>query len=318
MNELEQVQAAAKVIQGRLVRTPIQRIDGEVFSPYLAGVSLVFKLEMLQRTGSFKIRGVLNKLHHLTAEEKKRGVIGVSAGNHAQALAYGARLEGIAATIVMPTYAPANKIQATRDLGATVEMAEARDLRETYERLAEERGLTPVHPFNDERIIAGAGTCGLELMEQAADIDAVFAGVGGGGWISGCAAAVKGLRSECQVFGVEPEGAPVMRNSLDAGRPMTLDRVSTVADGLAAPFTGEIVLDRVRRLVDNVVLVRDAEIIEALKAIVEKVKVVVEPSGAACFAALLTGRIKLPRGSTAGLLLSGGNVDAARLRELLA
>jgi len=318
MTELEQVQAAAGVVRGRLVRTPVQRIDGAVFSPYLDGVSLVFKLEMLQRTGSFKIRGVLNKLHHLTPEEKKRGVIGLSSGNHAQALAYGARLEDVAATVVMPSFAPANKIEATRAHGARVEIVEAKELGPTYERLADERGLTRVHPFNDELIVAGAGTAGLELLEQAADVDAVLVGVGGGGWVSGVATAVKGLRPECAVVGVEPEGASVVRQSLDKGELVRLDRVATVADGLAAPFTGEIVLDRIRRLVDDVVLVTDDEIVEALKAIIEKVKVVVEPSGAACFAALLTGRVKYPRGSTVALMLSGGNVNAARLRDLLA
>ncbi len=318
MTELEQVQAAAGVIQGRLVRTPIQRLEGEIFSPKLAGLQLVFKLEMLQRTGSFKIRGVLNKLYHLSAEEKKRGVIGVSSGNHAQALAYGAKLEGIDATIVMPSFAPANKVEATRGYGARIELVDAKDLLSSYERLAEECGLTPVHPFNDEHIVAGAGTSGLELLEQAPEVDAVLVGIGGGGWISGVATAVKGLKPGCKVIGVEPAAAAVMRKSLDAGRPETLDSVKTIADGLAAPFTGAIVFDRIQRLVDDVALVSEDEILAAVKAIIEKVKVVAEPSGAACFAALLAGRVELPEGSTVALMLSGGNADLARLRELFA
>ncbi|MBI1355191.1 MAG: pyridoxal-phosphate dependent enzyme [Acidobacteria bacterium] len=317
MTELEAVTAARDVIAGRLVRTPVLRLEGRAFSPYLDGLNLVFKLEMFQRTGSFKIRGVLNKLHNLSAEEKQRGVIGLSSGNHAQALAYGARLEGLAATIVMPSFAPPNKVEATRAYGAKVEIVSAEELLSSFERIRDERGLTPVHPFNDEHIVAGAGTAGLELLEEVPEVDAVLAGIGGGGWISGVATAVKGLKPGCKVYGAEPEGAPVVRKSLDAGSAQKLDRVATIADGLAAPFTGELVLDRIQRLVDNVVLVRDAEILEALKAILEKVKAVVEPSGAACFAALLSGRVRFPEGSTVALMLSGGNVDAARLRDLL-
>ena len=317
MTEFEAVLAAQQVIAGRLVRTPLHRLEGDLFSPLLSGVELVFKLEMFQRTGSFKIRGVLNKLASLSDEEKRRGVIGVSSGNHAQALAYGARLEEIPATIVMPDYSVPGKIAATKGYGAEVVMAPAAELLATYERVRDERGLTAVHPFDDPRIVAGAGTSALELLEEEPALDLVVAGVGGGGWISGTATAVKGRSSRTRVAGAEPEGAPVVRRSLDAGELVRLETVQTVADGLAPPFTGPVVFDRIQRLVDDVVLVSDDEIVAALRHIIEKVKAVVEPSGAACLAGLLSGKIPVARGERVGVLLSGGNVDAARLRELL-
>ena len=317
MTEFEAVQAAREVIAGRLVRTPIQRLSGELLSPGLAGVELVFKLEMFQRTGSFKIRGVLNKLAGLSTEEKQRGVIGVSSGNHAQALAYGAKLEGVPATIVMPDYSVPGKVAATKGHGAEVVMVPAAELLAAYERLRDERGLAAVHPFDDPLIIAGAGTSALELVEDEPTLDLVVAGVGGGGWISGTATAVKGRSPETRVCGAEPEGAPVVRRSLDAGELVRLDSVDTVADGLAPPFTGPVVFDRIGRLVDDVALVSDAEIVAALRLVIEKVKAVVEPSGAACLAGLLSGKIPVSPGQRVGVMLSGGNVDAARLRELL-
>jgi threonine dehydratase len=317
MTEFEAVLAAQRVIAGRLVRTPLHRLEGDLFSPKLAGVRLVFKLEMFQRTGSFKIRGALNKLASLSDEDKQRGVIGVSSGNHAQALAYGAKLENIPATIVMPDYSVPNKVAATRAYGAEVVIVPAAELLASYERMRDERGLTGVHPFDDPLIIAGAGTSALELLEDEPNLDLVVAGVGGGGWISGTATAVKGRSPGTRVVGVEPEGAPVVRRSLDAGELVRLDRVQTVADGLAPPFTGPIVFDRIQRLVDDVVLISDEAILAALKLIIEKVKAVVEPSGAACLAGLLSGKVPVQPGQTVGVLLSGGNVDAARLRELL-
>lgn len=318
MTEFDAVLAARDVIAGRLVRTPVQRMPGEAFSPLLAGVELVFKLEMFQRTGSFKVRGALNKLASLTPEAKSRGVIGMSSGNHAQGLAYGARLEGVPATVVMPDFSVPGKIAATKAYGATVVLVPATEMFATYERLRDEQGLAAVHPFDDPMIIAGAGTAALELLEEEPALDLAVAGVGGGGWISGTATAVKGRSPRTRVAGAEPEGAPVVRRSLDAGRLVRLEKVATVADGLAPPFTGEVVFDRMQRLVDDVVLVSDAEILLALKLLIERLKAVVEPSAAACFAGLLTGKVPVEPGWKVGVLLSGGNVDAPRLRELLA
>ena len=317
MSELAHIQAAREVIAGRLVRTPVHRIAGAELDERLEGLNLVFKLEMLQRTGSFKIRGVLNKLRHLTPEEKARGVVGMSSGNHAQALAYGARVEDIPAVIVMPTYSVAYKVEATKAYGAEVIHCEAADLLETYESTASERGLTPVHPFDDPMIIAGAGTAGLELLEDAPELDAVVVPAGGGGLLSGVATAVKASNSAVRVVGVEPQGACAIRKSLDAGRMVTLDSVKTVADGLAPPFTGANCLDRVRRFVNDVAVVNDEEIVEALRLAVVKLRVVAEPSAAAGLAALLQGRAGVSPGDTVGVVLSGGNINAARLKELL-
>ncbi|MEZ5364421.1 MAG: threonine/serine dehydratase [Bryobacterales bacterium] len=318
MTEFDAVLAARDVIAGKLVRTPVQRVPGETFAPTLAGVELVFKLEMFQRTGSFKIRGALNKLNSLSAEEKRRGVIGMSSGNHAQALAYGAQLEGVPATVVMPDFSVPGKIAATKAYGATVVLVPATEMFATYERLRDEQGLAAVHPFDDPMIVAGAGTAALELLEDEPNLDLVVAGVGGGGWISGTATAVKARSPKTRVVGAEPEGAPVVRRSLDAGRLVRLDSVNTVADGLAPPFTGEVVFDRIQRLVDDVALVSDSEILASMKLLIERLKAVVEPSGAACFAALLSGKAPVEPGQTVGVMLSGGNVDAERLCKLLA
>jgi threonine dehydratase len=311
--ELEEIVSAKQVIAGRLHRTPVAR------SSYLGertGTRLFFKQEMFQKTGSFKIRGVLNKLHHLSEEEKRRGVIGMSSGNHAQALAYGSGLYGIPATIVMPGYSVASKVEATRRYGGQVHLTDE-GLMETCRRIQEERGLTLVHPFDDPKIVAGAGTAGFEIVEDVPDVEYVLVSVGGGGLISGVATAVKHKRPEAKVIGVEPEGAPVVSRSLAAGRMVTLDHIDTIADGLCPPFTGEVVFDRIRRYVDEVVTVSDAEILEAMRLILERTKVVAEPSAAASFAALLSGKVKPPAEAVVVCVLSGGNIDAARLKSLL-
>lgn len=273
-------------------------------------------MEMFQKTGSFKIRGVLNKLASLSAEEKHRGVIGMSSGNHAQALAYGASLEGISATIVMPAYSVAGKIEATKAYGGKVHVT-AENLIDVCNRVREENGLALVHPFDDSKIIAGAGTVGLEILEDAPDVDSIFVSVGGGGLISGVATAAKLLKPSVKVIGVEPEGACAMTKSLAAGKPVHLDKVETVADGLAAPFSGRHTLDRVQRHVDEIVLVSDEEILDAMRLIIERCKVVPEPSAAAAFAALRSGRAKTPVVSRVVCVLSGGNIDCSRLKSLL-
>jgi threonine dehydratase len=270
---------------------------------------------MFQKTGSFKIRGVLNKLHALSDDEKQRGVIGMSSGNHAQALAYGASLYGVASTIVMPAKSVASKVEATRNYGGQVHLTDG-GLMETCRRIQQERGLTLVHPFDDPWIIAGAGTTGLEILEDVPEADYVLVGVGGGGLISGVATAVKHRRPEAKVIGVEPAGAPVVSRSLEAGRLVTLDHIETIADGLCPPFTGEIVFDRIRRYVDDVVTVSDDEILRAMRLVFERTKVVAEPSAVASFAALLARKVE-PEGAVVVCILSGGNIDTARLKALL-
>ena len=281
-----------------------------------AGARLFFKPELLQKTGSFKVRGVLNALHHLSPEKRQRGVVTLSAGNHAQALAWGARQYGIPAVVVMPAGAPKSKVEATRGYGGEVVLTEG-SILEACLAIQRERNLTLVHPFDDPRIIAGQGTVGLEIMEDVPDVDAVVVGVGGGGLISGISTAVKGLRTEARVFGVEPEGSAVMTRSLERGEPIALEDRATIADGLNSPFAGRHTLAHIRARVDDMVLVSDAEIAEALRLILARAKLLAEPAAAASLAGLLGGGLDIPKGSTVVCVLSGGNVDLERLKELL-
>lgn len=316
MITLSDVRAAREVIGDRLHRTPVFTATtlGE-----MAGVELLVKAELLQRTGSFKPRGVLNKLASLTPEQRARGVVGISAGNHAQALAYGATQEGIASTLVMATTAVPGKVAATRAYGAEVVLYGASNIEafREYDRLQEERGLVPVHPFNDPYVVAGQGTVGLEILEDVPDVEAVIVPVGGGGLIGGIAVALKEQRPQVRVIGVEPEGAPSLTRALAAGRVEPLASVQTIADGLAAPFAGDLTLEIARRYVDDVVVVSDAEIARALALTWERTKLSVEPAAAAGVAALLAGRCGLRPGARVVAVLSGGNVDRARLKDWL-
>jgi len=316
MVTLSDIHAARSVIGDRLHRTPTFSATtlGE-----MAGVRLWLKAELLQKTGSFKVRGVLTKLASLTSEERARGVIGISAGNHAQALAYGAALEGISATVVMPATAVTSKVAACRGYGAEVVLHGATTIEAflEYDRLLEARGLTPVHPFNDLHVLAGQGTLGLELLEDVPDLEAVIVPVGGGALLGGIATAIKESRPGVRVVGVEPEGAPSLTRALEAGRVVPLDAVRTIADGLAAPFAGDLTLAIAQRYVDDVVLVSDAEIAAALGLVLERAKLQGEPAGVAGVAALLAGKCGVRPGARVVTPICGGNVDRARLKELL-
>lgn len=315
MPTLDSIRAARERIGGRLHFTPLlsaTRLGAR------AGATLAHKCESLQKTGSFKVRGALNKLAQLDDAARSRGVITVSAGNHAQALAWAARDAGIKCTVVMPARASQTKVDASRGYGSEVVLHGASSI-EAFARaheLAAERNLTFVHPFDDEAIIAGQGTVGLELMEQMPDVQDVIVPIGGGGLIAGVATAVKELRPSVRVFGVEPTGADVMRQSLDAGHAVRLESVKTIADGLAAPMAGDLTYDVVRRYVDDVVTVTDDEIAAAMKEILLSAKLLAEGAGAAATAAVLTGRVPV-RGRKAVAVLSGGNVDAGRVRDVL-
>jgi threonine dehydratase len=319
MLNLAAIRAAERRIDGTLRRTPLER------STQLgarAGVSLWLKCENLQTTGSFKVRGAYNKLRTLGDDVRSRGVVTVSAGNHAQALAWAARATGVPCTVVMPAAAAQSKADASAGYGAEViRFGTGAEAFVRARQIAEERDLTFVHPFDDVEIGAGAGTVGTELVAQVAErgarLDAVVVPIGGGGLISGVATAVKELDPRVKVFGVEPVGAAVMRRSLDSGHPERLDALHTIADGLAAPMAGELPFNVVTRHVDDVVLVRDEEIAEAMGALLSRTKLLAEPAGAAATAAVLYGKVPVPRGSTVVSILSGGNVDLGRLRELL-
>jgi len=314
MIELTDVRAARDRITGRLHRTPMlsARSLGEP-----QGLRLHLKAELLQKTGSFKPRGVLNKLLAMDPGERAHGLVSLSAGNHAAALAWGATAVGVRATIVMPATAVQAKVEATRRYGGEVVLTEG-SLLDTCMALQRERGLTLVHPFDDPLIMAGQGTIGLEILEDLPDVDVVIVPLGGGGLVSGIATAIKAQRPATRVFGVEPTGADIVYRSLKAGKLLKLEgRPTTVADGLAAPFAGEHTQAQIARDVDEVVLVEDDAILQALTLIVQRAKLVPEPAGAAAVAALLAGAVTPKAGSTVACVVSGGNVDPALLRRIL-
>ena len=313
---IDDIRAAAVRIAPHLHHTPLL---GSHSLSELTGYKLSFKCENLQKTGSFKPRGAVNRIATLDPEAANRGIITISAGNHAQGVAYAAARLGIKAVVVMPETAVASKVEATRSYGA--ECILHGDVHSAFEKLQEvqqDRGLTLVHPFDDPMLIAGQGTVGLELLEKdGAPFDAVVVGVGGGGLIAGVATALSSLAPETRVFGVEPEGAATMTLALAAGSVVRLDDLNTIADGLAPPFVGELNLAIVEHLVESVVRVTDVEIRYAMALLLERMKLLVEPAGAAALAALMNGKIPVERGTRVAVILSGGNVDVQRLAELL-
>jgi threonine ammonia-lyase medium form len=312
---LEDIRRARAAIAGRLHRTPLIRstaLGREI------GAQVYLKAECLQKTGSFKPRGVLTKLAALPPDARRRGLVTVSAGNHGQAVAYAAAAQELACLVVMPDYASPAKIAACREYGAEVMVGgTVHEAFATARALGEARGLTLVHPYDDPHIIAGQGTIGLEILEDLPAVDVAVIPIGGGGLISGVAAALKLSRPATRVVGVEPEGAPTLSRALSAGAPVRLERVDTIADGLTGPVAGALTLPAVQRFVDEVVLVSDAEIAHALWFVLERTKLLVEPAGAAAAAALLAGKTRVPAGSRAVALLSGGNIDRPRLKRLL-
>jgi threonine dehydratase len=303
----DDVLRAAEVIRGRVHRTP-------TLSSASLGPGRWLKAELLQRTGSFKPRGVLNRLSTLTAGERERGVIGVSAGNHAQALAWAAREEGIDALVVMWTGASEAKIAATRGYGAAVDLA-ASGPGEAFDRLAElreESGRVLVHPFDDPLVLAGQGTVGLEILEDVPEVDTIVVGAGGGGLVSGIAVAC--VPAGVRVVAVEPELSPALHDGVAAGRSVPVEPTS-VADGLNAPFAGEHAVALCRALGVEVVLVTEAEIEAAMRFLYTRAKLAAEPAGAAAAAAVLAGKVE---GERVAAVVSGGNVDPETASAILA
>jgi threonine dehydratase len=284
----------------------------------LTRARVYLKAELFQRTGSFKPRGVLNSLASLSAEERRGGVIGISAGNHAQAVAFGAAGEGLDALLVMWRGASAQKIAATRAYGATVDL-EASGPAEAFERLEEllaSSGRTLVHPFDSAPTVAGQGTVGLEIAEDVLDVDVVVVPVGGGGLISGVATAIKGLRPQARVVGVEPERSNALQAALAARERVEITPVS-IADGLNSPHAGRIPLAIAQVLDIEVVLVSEDEIRTGFRFLYERAKLACEPAGAAGVAALLAGKIALEPGETVAVVVSGGNVAAQTASDIL-
>ncbi len=313
---LGEIRAAAERIAGKVHRTPL-------FSSsqlgQRAGVRLYLKCESFQKTGSFKPRGALNKVLSLSHAERQKGLVTVSAGNHAQAVAWAARIAGASCAVVMPTDAPRSKIEAVKGYGAEVILHEDRaTLFDKLNEVREARGLTFVHPFDDPVVLAGAGTAGLEILQDLPDADVVVVPVGGGGLLGGIASAVKQMRPAVRVVAVELAAGPGLGPALAAGKPVSVPRpADTLADGMTPPFVGALPLAITREAVDDVVTVEESEIREAMDLLMTRAKLYVEASGAAAPAAVLNGRVGAPAGARVVAIVSGGNVDLERVASLV-
>ena len=314
---LEEIRLARERLDGLIIRTPVWRWDSERIS-LLAGreTELLLKLELFQRTGSFKPRGALTNVLSLDEEARARGVTGVSAGNHAIAVAYAAHLLGTSAAVVMPRSANPARVESCRRLGARVELVD--DVAKAFERVHQierEEGRFFVHPFDGRLTVTGTATLGHELCEQEPELDAVVVPIGGGGLCAGVATAVKAVRPECLVIGVEPEGADSMHRSFAAGEPRSIDAVRTIADSLGAPHAMPYSFELCRRYVDDLVLIDDDEMRRAMALLFHDAKLAVEPAGAAATAALIGPLREKLRGKRVALIVCGANIDVATFAE---
>lgn len=310
----EDVQAAARTIEGIANRTPVmtsRTLDA------LTGYQVYLKCENFQRIGAFKFRGAYNALARLSDTEKERGVVTHSSGNHAQGVALAARLLGIAATIVMPSDAPASKLAATRGYGAAIVLYDRQtdDRVEIAARLVRERDLVMIHPYDHPHIMAGQGTAALELFDEVPNLDVLVTPVGGGGLLSGCATVAKALNPRLRVFGVETENSNDWWQSFETGQRVQIPPPDTIADGMRTQQPGALTFPVIREKVESIWLVSDVEVIETMKFLLTRLKILVEPTGAVAPAALF--HKKIPPGSKVGVIISGGNVDAALLAQLL-
>jgi threonine dehydratase len=312
---LDAVRAAAERLAGVASRTPV--LTSRTLNER-TGATVFVKAESFQRAGAFKFRGAYNKTVSLPPEALARGVIALSSRNHAQALALAARLCGTRALILMPNDVPETKVAATRGYGADVVPFDrySLDFEELLARTAAERSMVVVHPFDDAEVMAGQGTAALELLDEVGPLDMLVVPVGGGGLISGCATAVKTLLPEISVVGVEPAAGDDVRRSLLAGRRIRIEVPRTIADGQQLPMPGARTFEVMRARVDEVVTVTDAQIVDEMVFLFERMKVVVEPSGASALAALLAGTVEAP-GLRVGVVLSGGNIGRERFSALV-
>ncbi len=313
MLTIDSVYKAQRALQGVIRKTDV------IYAPKLcAGTQLYLKTENLQVTGSFKVRGAYYKMTCLSAEEKKKGVIACSAGNHAQGVALAAQKNGIQSVICLPDGAPISKVEATKSYGAEVCLVEGvyDDAYQKALQLRDEKGYTFIHPFNDEQVIAGQGTIGLELMEQIQDLDAVLVPIGGGGLISGIAYTIKTINPSVKVYGVQAKGAPSMKNAVEHGKMESLSSVSTIADGIAVKQPGDLTFELCSKYVDDIVTVTDDEISAAILALMEGHKLVTEGAGAVAVAAAMFNKVDLA-GKKAVCVLSGGNIDVTILSRVI-
>lgn len=316
MLTLADIRTAQAVLKNYIIRTPL------VYSPTfsdMTGAKIYLKLETMQKTGSFKIRGAMFRILTQVSELKEKGVVAASAGNHAQGVAVAAGMAGVLATIVMPSYASVSKLAATRHYGAEV-IQSGRNLGESIkeaERRAQASGAVFIHPFDDPRIIAGNGTIGCEILEDLPDCDAIIVPVGGGGLISGIALAAKQIRPGIRIIGVQADACPSAREALAKGEPALVNPGPTTADGISVPRTGDLTFPFIRDLVDEIVLVTEEEITDALLLLLERKKVIAEGAGVTPLAALLSGRVRPAGGSRVALVISGGNIDTPLLERII-
>ena len=313
MLTIDNVYRASHALKGVARKTDV------IYAPKLCeGVDLYLKTENLQITGSFKVRGAYYKMTRLSAEEKARGVVACSAGNHAQGVALAAQKNGIKAVICLPDGAPISKVEATKSYGAEVCLVEGvyDDAYQKALSLRDEKGYTFIHPFNDEDVIAGQGTVALELAEQLPDLDAVIVPIGGGGLISGIAYTIKTVNPNVKVYGVQASGAPSMKNSVEHGKIEELASVSTIADGIAVKKPGDLTYELCSKYVDGIVTVSDDEISAAILALMEQHKLVTEGAGAVAVAAAMFNKVDL-KGKKAVCVLSGGNIDVTILSRVI-
>ncbi len=313
---IDDVREAARRLKGHIHRTPV--ITSRSFDE-ASGQRVFFKCENLQRAGAFKIRGALNKLLTLTEVERKRGVVGFSSGNHAQGVALAAKLTGASAIILMPTDAPALKVAATRSYGAEVVFydRQTEDREARAKDLVAKTGRVLVPPYDDPAIMAGQGTAALELLEEAPDLDALLTPMGGGGLMAGCSTVAKALRPAIKIYGVEADTANDTYLSFRKGERVTIAPPPTIADGIRNLSPGALTFPINKQTLTDVLLVSDKEIEEAVRFLLLRGKILVEPTGAVPAAALLAGKLPMPKGSRVGVVLSGGNIDPALLAEIL-
>ena len=315
---LEDVKKAQETIKNIVKKTDI--LESTKLSS-MTGANVYYKCENLQKTGSFKVRGACNKIANLTDEEKANGVIASSAGNHAQGVALGAKMNGIEATIVMPQTAPLAKVTATKSYGANV-VLEGLVYDDAYAKALEiqkETGATFLHPFNDEYVIAGQGTIALEIFEQMNNkVDTILCPMGGGGIIAGVAVAAKALNPNVKIIGVQTANIPSMHESMKAGKVTTAFKATSVADGISVKTVGELTFNIVKDLVDDVILVEEGEIAEGLLFLMENQKVVAEGSGAVTTAAILSGKYIPKKNENVVCIISGGNIDINTLNRIIA
>ena len=311
---LDQFHLALDRIKPFIKKTPI--ISSSSLN-HMFNLDIYFKLELLQKTGSFKSRGAINKIIQLSEKEKKNGVIAISAGNHAQATSWACSQFGVKSKIVMPYGASKSKIKATKSYGGEVILTKEK-MMDTCERIIESEGLSFVHPFDDIDIILGQGTTSIEVINKIKDLDYVFISIGGGGLISGMACVLKKYNPKIKIIGVEPINSNVMTNSIKSNKPEIFDTLKnkTIADTLAAPFAGDITFEFVKEFVDEIINVSEQEMIDSLRIMIERLKIIPEPAASACLAPILFNKIKINPNSKCLVVVCGGNIDLKKLKSL--